>query len=74
MTKPERQQRLNERNALSADQLRQVAEDDARRLLGVSAAEAYKMIDEEDPRVAGTIAEIELKNIRWLLERSERRS
>lgn len=59
--------KTNKPNLLSREQLLQVAEDDARRLLGVSAAEAYAMIDARDPRIIGTIAETELKGLRWLL-------
>ncbi len=68
MVRPDRKQELNGTNLLSRTQLLQVAEDDAQRLLGVSAEEAWQLIDKRDPKVLGTIAEIELKNLRWLLE------
>ena len=54
---------------LTEEQLRQIAEDDAQELLGVGAEEAFAMIDRQDPRIRVTIAEIELNNIRWLLDR-----
>lgn len=64
---PPRKQALTRNNNLTRAELRQVAEDDARRLLGVSAEEAWRLIDAHDPKVAGTIVEVELKNLRWLL-------
>ncbi|MCC7380269.1 MAG: hypothetical protein IT384_00455 [Deltaproteobacteria bacterium] len=68
MARPKRKQELNGRNLLSRDQLMQVAEDDAQRMLGVSAEEAWRLIDNRDPKVVGTIAETELKGLRWLLQ------
>lgn len=56
-----------EKTEHTTEALKQMAERLAQTYLGVSAEEAYRMIDDENPTVFGTILEIELNNIRWLL-------
>jgi hypothetical protein len=57
--------RVAERGVLSADELDVLAERTAQELLGVSAAEAFAMLDRGE--LAGTVAESALEGIRFVM-------